>query len=195
MARDMRCIHRSKLTKLSMTQTWCHPSSKIKAVVNKAVKEVGKLARPVEALQSSPKLHWGSLVEPWKKTSMLVTILTMRNTIKTWTLTKSWIDSSTNTEWKMKELLQRLMIWRKGSQLARTTVQEDANPQARHNHLIRRASKIKMDRTSLAWMAVHTQTNKRETLKILTDIKCLPKGDVARHRYIKLFEWYFIGLG
>ena len=195
MARDMRCIHRSKLTKLSMTQTWCHPSSKIKAVVNKAVKEVGKLARPVEALQSSPKLHWGSLVEPWRKTSMLVTILTMRNIIKTWTLTKSWIDSSMNTEWRTRGLQQRLMIWKKGSQLVRAAVQDDASPQAKLSHRIQKASKITMDRTSLAWMPVQTRARKLETLKILTDIRCLLKDDVARYRCIKLFEWYFTGLG
>lgn len=45
-----------------------------------------------------------------------------------------------------------------------------------------------MDRTSLAWRAAQTRARKQETLKTLTDIKCLLKGDVARYRCIKLFE-------
>ena len=195
MAKDMRCIHRSRLTKLSMKLTWCHLSSKIKAAENKAVKGVVKLAQPAEALQSSPKLHCGSLAEPWKNTiNMLVTIHTMRNIIKTWTLTKSWIDLSTNTEWRTKELRQRLVIWKKDWLSARATELDDANLPARLSHLIQRASKITMGKTSLAWKAVQTRARKQETLKTHTDIKCLLKGDVARYRCIKLFEWYFIGL-
>ena len=195
MGRDMRCIRQLRLIKLSTRLIWCHPSSRIKEAKKIAEKAAAKHHLLVEALRSSPKLHWESLAGHLRSTiSMLAIIPIMKDTIWTWMLTKNWISWSMSTEWRMKELLQKSMIWKIDWQPVKTE-EVDASLLAKPSPLTPKASKITMARTSLAWMTVvHSRAKSRETLKIHTGIRCLPKDDVIRHRCIKLFEQYFICL-